>query len=141
MTDDCVFCGIIDGRLAASVVYDDERVVAFMDLNPVATGHQRVVPRAHAPALADLDPADGARMFTVAQRLAAALRRSDVRTDGVNLFLADGEAAGQEVFHAHLHVLPRHPGDGFRLQTSSMSPSRTELDAVAAHVRDLLDLS
>ena len=135
MTDLCVFCEIVAGRLEASVVHDDERVLAFMDLNPVSPGHLLVIPKAHGAALADVDPEDGARLFRVGQTLAAAVRRTGLRAEGVNLFLADGEAAGQEVFHAHLHVLPRFAGDGFQLQVTSGAPSRDELDEVAAEIR------
>jgi len=132
----CVFCDIVAGREAASVVHSDETVLALLDIRPLTTGHLLVIPRAHAPYLADLDPAVGAHMFGVAQRMAAALRRSGVPCQGVNLFLADGEAAFQEVFHAHLHVLPRNPGDGFRIHAKWRTPSRAELDSVAAQVRD-----
>lgn len=87
--------------------------------------------------MADLDEETGAHLFAVAMRLAAAFRRSDPRCEGVNLFLADGEAAGQEVFHVHLHLFPRYPGDGFRLDAEwSSTPSRADLDAIAARLRD-----
>jgi diadenosine tetraphosphate (Ap4A) HIT family hydrolase len=132
---DCVFCEIVAGTAEASLVYDDDQVLGFVDLHPVTPGHLLVIPRTHATSLAELDPADGARMFRVAQRLAGAVRESSIRSEGVNLFLADGAAAGQEVFHVHLHVLPRFPGDGFRLEVSPASPTRDELDAVAAEIR------
>jgi len=77
----------------------------------------------------------GGHMFRVAQQMAAALRRSGLPCQGVNLFLADGEAAFQEVFHVHLHVLPRNRGDGFRIHAKWRSPSRAELDSVAEKVR------
>ena len=132
---DCVFCGIVAGRLPASVVHEDDDVLAFLDLNPATPGHLLVVPRRHAADLAGLDPADGARVFTVGQRMAAALRASSLRPEGVNLFLADGEAAGQEVFHVHLHVLPRRAGDGFSVSAEFGSPERSELDRIAADIR------
>ena len=132
----CVFCDIVAGRAPASVVHSDDSVIAFLDIRPLNTGHLLVIPRAHAAYLADLDPALGGHMFAVAQRMAAALRRSGLPCDGVNLFLADGEAAFQEVFHVHLHVVPRTAGDGFRLQAKWRSPSRAELESVAARVRD-----
>ena len=132
----CVFCDIVAGRGPASLVHSDETVIAFLDLRPVTTGHLLVIPRAHAAFLADLDPAVGGLMFGVAQRMAAALRRSGLRCDGVNLFLADGEAAFQEVFHVHLHVIPRTPGDGFRIRAKWRPPARAELDLVADRVRD-----
>nr|PZN28472.1 MAG: HIT family protein [Chloroflexota bacterium] len=135
---DCVFCRILAGELPGSFVYRDERCAAFMDIQPVNPGHLLVVPLAHAPHLADLDPEDGAQLFRVAQRLAAALRRSGVRCEGVNLFLADGEAAMQEVFHVHLHVFPRYPGDGFGLRFGEhywQKPPRSELDQLAERIR------
>ena len=80
-------------------------------------------------------------MFRVAQRLAAALRASAVAPEGINLFLADGEVAGQEVFHAHLHVVPRRRGDGFGVRAVFGSPSREELDRHAREIRTALDAS
>lgn len=74
----------------------------------------------------------------VAQRMAAAVRASGVRCEGVNLFLADGKAAGQDVFHVHLHVIPRFPGDGMRIGADWGRPSRAELDALAGRVRAAL---
>lgn len=136
----CVFCEIVAGRAPASVVHYDERVIAFMDIRPVTTGHVLVVPRRHADGLRDLDEEDGAQAFRVARRLAAALRSSGVRCEGVNLFVADGAVAMQEVFHFHLHVLPRHRGDGFQVSADwSHHPSRDDLDRVAAAVRAALD--
>jgi len=131
----CVFCDIVAGREPASVVYADETVLALLDIRPLNTGHLMVIPRAHAACLADLDPAVGGHMFAVAQRMAAALRRSGLPCDGVNLFLADGEAAFQEVFHVHLHVIPRTPGDGFRIRAKWRLAGRDELDAAAERVR------
>jgi histidine triad (HIT) family protein len=131
---DCVFCRLVSGQAEVSVVYEDERTVTFMDIQPVVPGHMLVVPRRHAACLADLDVENGAQLFRVGQLAAAALRASDLRCDGVNFFLADGEAAGQDVFHVHLHVFPRHQGDGFGLQFSpnySVRPPRAELDQAA----------
>ncbi len=129
--EECVFCEIIAGRAPASVVYRDDACIAFMDLTPVNAGHLLIVPITHATYLADLDPQTGGALFTVAQRLSAAVRKSGIKAEGINLFLADGEAAGQEVFHVHLHVLPRFPGDGFGHRfpaTYGQRPTRDQLD-------------
>jgi histidine triad (HIT) family protein len=134
-TRDCVFCEIVAGREPGSFAYEDERVVAFMDLAAANPGHLLVVPRAHAESLADLEDAVGAHLFLVAKRMAAALRASGLRCEAVNLFVADGEAAGQEVFHVHVHVLPRWDGDGFRVDAEWTWPKRSELDAAAAALR------
>jgi histidine triad (HIT) family protein len=133
----CVFCAIATGEATASIVHSDEHVVAFMDIRPFTPGHLLVIPRRHCLGLADLDPRDGALLFRAAQRLAGVLRRSELPCEGVNLFLADGLAAGQEVFHVHLHVVPRAQGDGVRLHAKWRFPPRTELDQHAAMLRDV----
>ena len=135
---DCVFCRLINGELEASIVADDGRTLAFMDIQPLTPGHVLVVPRRHAASLAELDPDDGAELFRVAQHVAVALRRSPLRCEGVNFLLADGAAAGQDVFHTHLHVFPRFDGDGLALRTPADSAERprSELDATASALRD-----
>lgn len=132
---DCVFCAIASGRADASVVHADEHVVAFMDIRPLTPGHMLVVPRRHYAGLAELDPVDGGRMFQAAQQVAGLLRRSDLPCAGVNLFLADGREAGQEVFHVHLHVVARSRGDGFQMSGNWQFPPRAELDRHAEMLR------
>jgi histidine triad (HIT) family protein len=135
---DCVFCRIFAGDLPASFVYRDDRCAAFMDIRPVNLGHLLVIPVRHAAYLADIDSSEAADVMKVGQAAAAALRASGVRCEGVNLFLADGEAAMQEVFHVHLHVIPRFRGDGFGLKFSpeyyTRHPQRSDLDALAASI-------
>jgi histidine triad (HIT) family protein len=114
-----------------------------MDIQPVNAGHVLVVPTKHATQLADLDPDVAARMLPLAQRVAAALPASGVRCEGVNLLLADGAAAMQEVFHVHLHVIPRFESDGFGLRFGphySDRPPREALEQVAAQLRRGLPL-
>ena len=138
----CVFCQIVRGNAQSSMVYADDAVVAFMDIQPVNDGHILVVPRAHAAQLAELDEETGAQMFRVAMRLSEAMRQSGVRCEGVNLFLADGEAAGQEVFHVHLHIIPRFRGDGFGFRFGSqygILPERARLDEVAAGIGQAME--
>src|SRR5262245_55529620 len=105
--DNCKFCDILSGRLSSNIVCRDEFLTALMDLHPINPGHLIVIPNRHAASLADLDAEAAGELFRMAQRVAAALRRSGIRCEGVNLLLADGEAAGQSVFHTHLHVVPR----------------------------------
>lgn len=135
----CIFCEIIAGRADASAVYEDDCVLAFLDLFPINRGHALVIPKTHAANLSELDAADGKRVFAVAQRIADALRKSGVRCEGVNLFLADGEIAGQEVFHVHMHVIPRYEGDGFGLRIANKDmASRDDLNDAARRIRDAL---
>lgn len=134
---DCIFCRIVAGEEDVSVVHEDERTITFMDIQPIVEGHMLVVPRAHAARLAELDAEDGARMFRVGQLAAGAVYESSLRSEGVNFFVADGEAAGQDVFHVHLHVIPRFAGDGFGLQLPDdwRVRGRRELDEAAALLR------
>lgn len=137
----CVFCEIAAGRSPASVVYADGQVMAFMDTRPVLPGHLLVIPRVHASGLADVETATGGALFETAMRLASALRRSMSRCEGINLYVADGEAAGQDVFHVHLHVLPRFRGDGFGFRFPpgyGRQPARDVLDEQAAAIREAL---
>ena len=132
----CVFCRILAGELPGTFVYRDARCAAFMDIKPVNPGHLLVVPLKHATHLADLDRAAAGHLMEVGHRLAGALRASGLRCEGVNFFLADGEAAGQEVFHVHLHVLPRFQGDGFGLRFGPdyVERSRAELEGSAGQI-------
>lgn len=137
----CVFCDIVAGKIPASIVLKDDLCCALMDIQPVNPGHTLVIPTRHASFLAELDEALGAHMFSIAQRIAQALRNSGLRCEGVNLYLADGAAAGQEIFHVHFHVLPRYTGDGFGLRFGPAyghRPSRAELDDIADKIRQAL---
>ena len=112
-----------------------------MDIQPINAGHVLVVPDGHAARLADLPADAGARMFRIAQRIAVALYECGLDCEGVNVFLADGEAAGQDVLHVHLHVIPRFYGDGFGLRFGpdyANMPDRETLEEAAAHIRDVL---
>lgn len=135
----CIFCTILAGQAPASLLYRDENVTAFMDIRPVTPGHVLVVPNQHAASLRELEAETGARLFQAGQRVAAGLYASGLRCEGVNFFLADGEAAGQDVFHVHLHVFPRYRGDGFGLKFApgyfGALPHRAELDQVAEKIR------
>lgn len=109
------------------MVHQDDGVITFMDLQPITPGHSLIVPRRPAVGLEDLPEAVGVHMGTQAQ-LARGLRRSGLRCEGVNIFLADGEAAFQRVFHAHVHMLRRFAGDRFRIEADWRVRDRAELE-------------
>jgi histidine triad (HIT) family protein len=140
-TEFCVFCAILSGDLPANYVYQDDVVVSIMDINPVTPGHLLVLPREHRPDLVDLNDEIAAHMMNVARRAAAGLRASDESVLGINLYLADGPAAGQEVAHAHIHVVPRYLNDGFGLRvTRGEPPTREDLEATAKRVASAIEL-
>jgi histidine triad (HIT) family protein len=137
--EDCVFCRIVNGTTPESVVYADEKVLAFMDIQPVNPGHVLIIPKVHASGLSDLDEETGAHLFKVGMRIAGAVKRSGVKCEGVNLLLSDGRAAFQEVFHVHLHVIPRFEGDNLHISFGrkySLRPERSELDKIAGRIHD-----
>lgn len=131
---DCVFCSILAGELPASLVYQDEIAYAFLDIQPINPGHTLVIPREHAGGLRNLPAETAGHLMRAAQKVAAGLYRSELSPSGVNLLLADGVSAGQDVFHAHLHVIPRHEGDGFGFTYPDgyrRRPAREQLDEIA----------
>ena len=140
--EDCVFCKVVNGQEPVSTVYEDDSVIVILDIQPVNQGHLLVFPKTHAVHLEDLAPDLGAHLFKVAMRMSEALRASDIPCEGVNLLLADGEAAGQEIPHVHLHVIPRFESDGFGFKFDESYftlPEREELDDAARKiaVRDI----
>jgi diadenosine tetraphosphate (Ap4A) HIT family hydrolase len=139
----CIFCRIVAGELPASVVYEDENIIAFLDIQPITPGHVLVTPKYHADSLIDLPGNESAHMMVIAQMMDKALRRSELECEGVNLFLADGRAAGQDVGHVHLHVFPRFAGDKFDVHFdpgARQQPSREILDGNANKIRKALAL-
>jgi histidine triad (HIT) family protein len=138
MTDQCVFCEILRGDSPATFVHQDDTVVAFMDIQPITNGHILVVPRDHAVLMSDLNETAAMRAFRVARNLAVTVRQS-LGAGGVNLFVADGEVAFQDVPHFHVHVIPRYPNDGFGLtfpRNYSEPRSRAELETIASAIRN-----
>lgn len=134
----CIFCRIAAGEIPASIVYEDDRAMAFLDIQPVTPGHVLVVPKRHANTFIELPPVDAGHLFRVGQIIDYALRNSELRCEGVDILLADGRAAGQDVNHVHLHVFPRYEGDGVGMlihSGSNKQPGREELDADAEKIR------
>ena len=127
------------------MIYEDDKVAAFVDLQPVNTGHLLIIPKYHAPYMKDVDTETLQHIMAVAKEMNAALRRSKYQCEGVNLFLADGEAAHQEVFHLHLHVYPRFKGDdfGFRYDRSKhfVISNREKMDEIAQELKDKMNVT
>lgn len=138
----CVFCSILEGKSPVSIVYEDDLVIVFPTIAPVNTGHMLIVPKVHAPYSADLDEETTLHVIKIARKITAAIRKSGVKCEGINWFLADGEAAGQEVFHFHFHVYPRFTDDGFGFKYDKsknfINPGRNELNDIADEIKKLL---
>jgi histidine triad (HIT) family protein len=130
---DCLFCKIVAGEVPATRVHEDERTVAFMDINPATRGHLLVVPREHATDLRDIAAEDLHACADVAQRIARTMEEK-LGADGVNLLNSCGRPAWQTVFHFHLHVIPRYKADPLRLP---WHPEPGDRDEIAAAAEDL----
>ena len=131
---DCIFCGIAAGTMPAERVYEDERTVAFLDIFPACDGHVLVIPRAHADDIHSLDPADVAAAAQTAQIMAGRVSGA-LGTDGVSIVQSNGAAAGQTVFHYHVHVIPRFAGDGVLQPWTPGHASAEELTRMGALLR------
>jgi histidine triad (HIT) family protein len=125
---DCLFCKIVAGEIPATVVAEDERTIAFMDINPATRGHALVIPRTHARDLHEIDTDDLKAVAAAAQRLAAR-QLERLGAAGVNLLNSNGAAAWQTVFHFHMHVIPRYEDDPLKLP---WRPASGDMDDIAA---------
>jgi histidine triad (HIT) family protein len=130
---DCIFCKILAGDVPATIVDEDARTVAFMDIAPATRGHALVVPRTHVPDLLSVSREDLAAVTVASQRLARRIKER-LRADGVNLVNSCGAAAWQTVFHFHMHVIPRYEGDPLRLP---WIPAQGDPEAIAAAAQSL----
>jgi histidine triad (HIT) family protein len=133
----CVFCRIIDGQLPSMRVYEDERTIAIMDINPLNSGHCLVINKAHAPTLWDADPIDLQAAIAAAQKVGAALKTA-VKPDGLNLLQANGPAAFQSVPHFHLHLIPRWNNDDKGFDWPLVPGDRAQIQAIGERIREAL---
>jgi histidine triad (HIT) family protein len=131
---DCIFCKIVAGDLPGTIVAEDERTVAFMDVSPATRGHVLVVPRRHAADLGEVADEDLTACAAAARRLARRAREA-LGADGVNVMNSWGEAAWQTVFHFHMHVIPRYAGDPLRLPWQPAPGDEGEIKAAAEALR------
>ncbi|MBN1582451.1 MAG: serine hydrolase [Anaerolineae bacterium] len=131
---DCIFCQIAAGQAPASIVYQDEAVVAFMDLNQPNSGKVLIIPCRHVQSIYDLDDDLAAALCQTAVHIARAIKGT-IQPQGINLFQANGCAAGQDVFHFHLHILPRYENDRVIVRWPTHTLPRADLDRLAETVR------
>lgn len=135
--DDCIFCKIVRGEIPCAKVYETDQLLAFLDIAPVAPGHVLVIPKAHHVNLFDLPQDIGGRLFAALSPLGEAILAATGAT-GLNVHMNNNSAAGQVVFHAHLHLIPRSEGDGLGLWPGHPYPDAAAMEAVAEAVRKAL---
>ncbi len=134
---DCVFCKIRDGQIPSLRIFEDDRTLAFMDINPVTHGHCLVIPKAHAATLFEAEVEDLQATIAAAQQVARAIRQA-LAPDGLNMLQANGAAAFQSVPHFHLHLIPRWTGDGKGFDWKVVPGNREEITGTADRIRTML---
>ena len=133
----CVFCRIVAKEIPATVVHEDDATLAFMDIGQVNPGHVLVASKAHAQDLYALDESQAGAVFRTARRVARAIREA-FSPPGLSVYQANGAPAGQTVLHFHIHLVPRHDGDGMSLAWPVKNPPREKLEEYAARIRERL---
>ena len=131
---DCVFCRIVAGQIPSTRVYEDEHALAFMDIGHVNPGHTLVAVKKHAANLFELDETQAAAVARATVKISKAIKAA-FQPEGLSVYQANGQAAGQTVFHYHVHLLPRHAGDGMELVWPVKNPPREKLEEYAAKIR------
>ncbi len=139
MSGDCVFCRIARGEAWAAKVYEDDEHIAFMDIRPMSIGHTLVAPKKHYAYIFEMPDDEVGRLYSVASKVAKAVKRS-INPQGLNLLQNNGSAAGQVIFHVHVHVIPRHSGDSSKFKSGHgrIDASREELEETANKIRNAL---
>ena len=139
----CTFCKILNQELPASRIIEDKHNLAFLDIHPVSSGHTLIIPRRHVESFTDLTKEEVTQLFEMGKVVASHLKNVVEDCGGVNLSLADGAVAGQEVPHAHLHVIPRKEGDGFGWKFppgySEKAAPREDLERIAALLKNSIE--
>jgi histidine triad (HIT) family protein len=130
----CIFCRIVAKEIPATLVHEDEHTLAFMDIGQVNPGHVLVAVRKHADNIFALDDAQAAAVFKSAAKVARAIRAA-FEPQGLSVYQANGKAAGQTVFHLHLHLVPRYEGDGMALTWPVRNPPGEKLAEYAEKIR------
>ncbi len=137
----CLFCQIAQGERPAQKVFEGEGAVAFLDIFPCTPGHTLVIPRQHYPTLSEMPAQDIGTLFQTAAVVATKVQAA-MGAAGFNLGINDGKAAGQEVFHAHIHIIPRYQGDrGGSMKSVARMDSDKSLDAIATKIRSAFESS
>ena len=134
---ECIFCKLVRGQIPAAKVFENELTLAFMDLGQVNPGHVLVASKRHARTLLDLTAEEAGAVMQTARRVALAVEAA-FQPEGLNLFQANGAAAGQTVGHFHIHVLPRHAGDGVDLAWPRKDPGPAALNQYAEQLKAAL---
>lgn len=133
----CIFCKIVSKQAPASIVFEDETVLAFMDIRPLNEGHTLIIPKEHYVDIFDAPPDLLGRIYKIVKATSIAIKKAQ-NADGISIIQQNGRAAGQEVFHLHVHVIPRHDGQKLKPFDSLDLVEREKLDFTAKEIKRYL---
>ena len=135
--DTCVFCRIAQKQVPASLIYEDEKALAFLDVRPLSEGHTLIIPKAHYETVFDIPQELITYLHGITKRVALAVKKA-TEADGISIIQQNGEAAGQEVFHLHVHIIPRYEGQKLPSFSDVKETDREKLSQTAAKIRKYL---
>ena len=135
--DDCIFCKLAGGDIKTNALYEDDIVKVIFDLSPASRGHVLIIPKEHFADIYELDDETAAHIFKVAVKVANAIKKT-LGYDGLNVVQNNGEAAGQTVFHFHMHIIPRYKGDTANIKWVQNEVDQAVVDEIISKAKDLL---
>ncbi len=133
--EDCLFCKIATGEIPAEMIYQDENTLAFLDINPTNQGHVLVIPKAHSEDIFNMPRSSWTEVTNIVHKLSPIIQKA-TRADGINIGMNNGRAAGQIIFHPHVHIIPRYKKDGLQ-EWSRKEYKEGEAKQIAKKIRDI----
>jgi len=135
MNPECIFCKIIKGEIPSHKVYEDTDVFAFLDITPINPGHTLIIPKSHTENIYTISESDFEKVTKIVKKIAIGIRKG-LESDGVNVRMNNEKAAGQDIFHAHIHVIPRYKNDGYEPWHGKKGVSPQDLRKAAGKIID-----
>ena len=132
--ENCIFCKIANGEIPSNTVYEDERFRVILDISPASKGHAIILVKNHAANVYELSEEDASAIYVVAKKVATAMQKV-LKCDGINILQNNGEAAGQTVFHVHMHLIPRYKGDTVQITWKPGEESDVLSDALLSEIK------
>lgn len=134
----CIFCKIVNGEIPSRTLYEDNDFRVIFDVSPASKGHAIILPKKHAANIFEISEEDASNIYVVAKKVATALSE-ELQCDGVNILQNNGEAAGQSVFHLHMHIIPRYKGDTVNIKWNPTTPDEALLDQLSEKLKKVFD--
>jgi histidine triad (HIT) family protein len=132
--ESCIFCKIVRKQAPASIIYEDATVMAFIDIRPLNIGHSLVIPKAHYVDIYEIQENELSNVHKVTKQIAIAIKKA-TKADGISIIQQNGKAAGQDIFHLHVHVVPRFEGQKLPRFSSLKEVERAKLDDIAKKIK------